>query len=111
VGAAGANGTARAYGAITGAGAIQAARTKNIVAVSRPAGLPTGVFCIQAAPGISSADTPAQVSVNWGDSGTSTPAAHSHPGFNCPAGQFEVITRDTAANNYSNSVAFYILIP
>ena len=55
------------------------------------------------------ANTPAVVSVNWGNTSISTPAAHSHPGFNCPTCQFEVITRDTAGNAYSNAVAFYIV--
>jgi hypothetical protein len=112
LGAPGAPGTARAYGHVAGGNppTLDTAHSKNIVAVTR---VLQGVYCVQAAAGISSTDSVAVVSVDWGASSSTNPAAHSHPGFNCPAGQFEVITRDneaTTAGAYSDAEDFYIII-
>jgi hypothetical protein len=107
----GADGTARAYAHVlhnTGSPTLDAAHTKNITAVSLGG---TGIYCLQAAAGISSADLPAVVSADWGTSIPSNIGVHSHPGFNCAAGQFEVITRDNATAAYVNNISFYIIIP
>ena len=110
----GAAGTARAYAHVlhnSGSPTLDTAHTKNFTGVSL---FSTGVYCLQAADGISSAELPEVVSVDWGTSIPSNPAAHAHPGFNCAAGQFEVVTRDNSgatAGAYASNISFYIIVP
>jgi hypothetical protein len=107
----GAAGTARAYAHVlanAGSPTLDTAHTKNFSGVSLAL---TGVYCLQAASGISSEELPEVVSVDWGNTTGTNISAHAHPGFNCSAGQFEVITRDNAAGTYSNTVAFYVIVP
>jgi hypothetical protein len=113
-GAAGPAGTARAYAHVVanaGSPTLDTAHTKNFSAVSLAS---TGVYCLQAASGISSEELPEVVSADWGNSSNTNPGVHAHPGFNCPTGQFEVITRDNSAATagaYTNGVSFYVIVP
>jgi hypothetical protein len=99
-GPAGPAGSARAYGYVTGAGALVAARSKGGATVSHVAA--TGVYCISI-PGISSASSVMSVGLDFADSFTSTPPAAPGdsegivevsyaPTAPCTGGQFEVHT-------------------
>jgi hypothetical protein len=108
----GAPGTARAYAYVTGGTSptLDSARTKNFASVSQPSGL-TGVYCLTptAGSGLDPSTMPFTVSVDWGTS-TTPSDAYYHPGFNCPAGQFEVITANPSGTRI-NGVNFTMIVP
>jgi hypothetical protein len=82
-------------------------------AVARPS---TGIYCITPPAGISAADTPAIISIEWGNSLGFDLLAYWYKGSPapCTAGQYHVRTYDFAAGGspvLSNDVSFAILIP
>jgi hypothetical protein len=111
-GATGAPGTARAYAYVTGGTSptLDPARTKNFASVTQPTGL-TGVYCLapSAGTGLDPSTMPFTVSVDWGTS-TTPSEAYYHPGFNCPTGQFEVITANPSGTRI-NGVNFTMIVP
>jgi hypothetical protein len=99
-GPAGPAGSARAYGYVTSAGALVAARSKGGATVSHVA--LSGIYCISI-PGISSASSVMSVDLDFAGSATSSPPAAPgdsvgiaevdfSPSAPCAAGQFEVHT-------------------
>jgi hypothetical protein len=108
-------GSGRAYALVNPSGpALDAARTKNIVAVRRPS---TGVYCLEAAAGINPAQSPAITSVEGGlstgiDLLAQAVANNTAP---CTANEFLVRTYRFGASpispTLSNQVAFYLLVP
>jgi hypothetical protein len=126
-GPAGPAGSARAYGYVTAAGAVVAARSKGGATVSHVA--TSGVYCISI-PGISSASSVMSVNLDWDESATSPPPAAAGdsegvvevsfaPGAPCTAGQFEVHTlaqtfdAATGANlgNEADDQPFVFIVP
>jgi hypothetical protein len=88
----GAPGTARAYGVVGPAGTVDAARSRAIAGVSKPA---VGVYCISLAAGINPASTTIVASPDEADP-TSTSKAVAHvksTAADCPAGRVEVVIR------------------
>ena len=82
-------GTARAYGAVSPGGVLDANVRKNATGVTHTPG--TGAYCIQPAAGIDATTTGVTVTIASG----ATPAALGYWDRNrpdCPAGQFEVRT-------------------
>ena len=110
-GAQGPAGTARAYAVVNGDASptFVATHTKNFESVTNVTGLGQGVYCLKPAAGINPDEVPFTVSVNWA-TGTTPALAFYHPGFNCPDGEFEVITSDMAGNRI-NGVDFSIIVP
>jgi hypothetical protein len=115
-GANGAPGTARAYASVN-PGAVptasfDAARTSGFTAVSHPN---PGIYCLTPAAGISPADRPSVVSVDW-DTTTSPEGngvAMRTLSF-CPAGTFGVLTeRRVGSGDASNAdnIGFSIIVP
>ena len=105
-------GTARAYAHVINTDTtptLDAALTKNFTAVSRN-GFPTGIYCLTPAAGIDSSSVPSTVSADYGTSTAKGLAWYS--GFNCPSGQFEVVTTtiDTSAF-VTNGVNFTVIVP
>jgi hypothetical protein len=91
-GSLGAPGTARAYGVVGPAGTLDAARSRAIAGVSKPA---VGVYCISLAAGINPASTTIVASPDEADP-TSTSKAVAHvksTAADCPAGRVEVVIR------------------
>jgi hypothetical protein len=111
-GAPGANGTARAYAHVNGGAAptFTAAKTHGFDLVTNANIAPGGVYCLRpaASSGIDVTKTPITVSTDWVT--TQTGDAFIHPGFNCPAGQFEVITADNAGTRV-NTISFTVIAP
>lgn len=108
----GAPGTARAYAYVTGGTSptLDGTRTKGFASVSQPSGL-TGVYCLAPAvgSGLNPSTTPFVASVDWGTS-TTPSDAYYHGGFNCPTGQFEVITANPSGTRI-NGVNFVVIVP
>jgi hypothetical protein len=106
-GPAGPAGSARAFGYVTAAGVVDAARSRGGATVSHVAD--SGVYCI-AIPGISSASSVMSVNLDFGGSATSSPppVAGDSVGLveveytpsTCTAGQFEV---NTLAQTFSGT--------
>ncbi len=90
-GANGAPGSARAYGFVTGGGALS--RSKNVTGVTHPS---TGAYCIALAAGINASTTGLVATPDFfGDSTTGTSTAHTEwdsAAQFCPAGRLEVDT-------------------
>jgi hypothetical protein len=105
---------------------LDASRTKNFTAVSRPLdpdGNPVvGVYCLTPTAGIDPATAPAVVSADWGLSAGSSLFAYTNfatpglPGRPCPAASYEVHTRQLpqvysdGETEPSNDVSFTILV-
>ncbi|MGN6256469.1 MAG: collagen-like triple helix repeat-containing protein [Solirubrobacterales bacterium] len=113
-GAEGAPGTARAYAYVHGSvtsPSFDPNRTKGFSSVTEPE---HGVYCL-AAPGIDPATTaPAVTAIyNSGFAGIPTSAKLEALGESCPAGQFEVLTRDIQSGSEVNSpnLDFTIVVP
>ena len=123
-GPAGPAGSARAYGYVTGAGALVAARSKGGATVSHTV---DGVYCITI-PGISPASSVMSVDLDFSVSATSLPAAADNsqgivevaytPDAPCTAGQFEVDTLSTTfdagglqTGNVETDQAFTFIVP
>ncbi|MGA9635314.1 MAG: hypothetical protein WBQ41_08750, partial [Solirubrobacterales bacterium] len=87
----GAPGSARAYGFVTGGGALS--RSKNVTGVTHPS---TGAYCIALAAGIDASTTGLVATPDFfGDSTTGTSTAHTEwdsAAQFCPAGRLEVDT-------------------
>lgn len=116
-GAPGPAGTARAH-AVVANGVFDAAYTKGFTAIRRPAGQPTGVYCLTPPAGVSPASTPAIVSVEWGASSGNDLLAfwNKPPPFDgCTAAEYHVRTydfqREPTVTQLSNDVAFSITLP
>jgi hypothetical protein len=107
-------GSGRAYALVTPTPALDASKTKNILAVRRPS---TGVYCLQAAAGISPTTSAAIAGAEGGFStgvdllvqvvAVNTPT--------CNADEFLVRTYKFGVSpispTLSNQVAFYLLVP
>jgi hypothetical protein len=96
---------------VTGVPSLDASRTRNFTAVSRPA---TGEYCLtlgSVTPPINPATTPVYVTVEWSNSfGDSLAAFHRSTGLGCGANQIDVLTFDFDGVA-SNNVAFEVFIP
>jgi hypothetical protein len=105
-------GTARAYAHVINTDTtptLDAALTKNFTAVSRN-GFSTGIYCLTPAAGIDSSSVPSAVSADYGTSTATGLAWYS--GFNCPSGQFEVVTTTIGSSaNVMNGVNFTVIVP
>jgi len=86
--------------------------TKNVTAVTRPAGEPVGVYCLTLAAGISPVDTHAVVSPEWSAStGSDLSVFASNEVDDCPQGTLEVRTYDLPGPALSDDVSFNIIVP
>ena len=107
-------GSGRAYALVTPAPGLDVSKTKNILAVRRPS---TGVYCVQAAAGITPSTSAAIVSVEGGlstgvDLLVQVVAANTPT---CTADEFFVRTYKFGPSpispTLSNQVSFYLLVP
>ena len=120
-GPAGPPGTARAYATVTSTGTLVAARSRGVVAVSKPASAPVGSYCITLGAGIDAATTAPVASADLGDTVTSSKdfAQVDTAGTDC-AGKLEVVVRhislDTTTSpasiaSHRTDAGFTLLIP
>jgi hypothetical protein len=86
--------------------------TKNVTAVTRPAGQPVGVYCLTLAEGISPVNTHAVASPEWSTStGFDVFVMASNEVSACPQGTLEIRTYDLPGPNLSDDVSFNIIVP
>ena len=90
----GAAGSARAYATVTSSGALVAARSHGVIAVTKPAGAPVGSYCITLSSGNDPTSAAPVASADLGDAATSSKdyAQVDTSGADC-GGKLEVITR------------------
>jgi hypothetical protein len=116
-GPAGPAGTAKAYATVdslTVPEFLEETLHPGFVAVSRPEGVPTGVYCLTPASGISVAHASPIASVEWGSSsGFDLLVEPLSEAFECPETTLEVRTYDFAGGTValSNDVSFTVLLP
>jgi hypothetical protein len=99
----GAAGSARAYATVTSSGALLAARSHGVTAVTKPAGAPVGSYCITLASGIDPASAVLVASADLGDPATSSKdyAQVDTSGADC-GGKPEVVTRHLSLDTSTN---------
>ena len=116
-GAAGAAGTARAYAVVIRTPSVSIDTTYvrgSGWAVTRPS---TGVYCVTPPAGINPANTPAIVTIDWGNSSGFDLLAYwvkLNPFAPCTASQYHIRTYDFAAGGapvLSDDVSFAVTIP
>lgn len=115
-GAPGAPGSAKAYATVDDDDvAFLNGAVKGFTAVARPAGDPTGVYCLTPAPGVDVTDATPIGSPEWNNSnGFDLFVEPLSEPFDCPAGTLEVRTYQLggdATPDLSNDVAFSVLLP
>ncbi len=116
-GPAGPAGTAKAYATVdslTVPEFLEDTLHPGFTAVSRPGGVPTGVYCLTPASGISVAHASPIASVEWGSStGFDLLVEPLSEAFECPETTLEVRTYDFAGGTValSNDVSFTVLLP
>ena len=76
----GAPGTARAYVLVNGAGTINAAKSKNVVSVTKPG---TGAYCVQLAQSIDATTVEGTVSADYSTAGPATVAYIRSSNLDC----------------------------
>lgn len=112
-GANGTPGSARAYARVLPSATtptFDPARTKNFVAVDKGTSGLAGVYCLTPAAGIDPATTPFFVSADWVNTpATGDSVAYYHPGGNCPASKFEVITANEGTR--VDTIGFTVMVP
>jgi len=87
----GQSGTARAYGVVSAAGTLDAARSKGLASVTPVTHPATGRYCIFPASGINPGSTTIVATPDQTDSGGT--AQMDSAASDCPGGAFEVVTR------------------
>jgi hypothetical protein len=105
----------RAFASVNRTPAFEAARTRNFTAVTRPA---TGIYCLTPAAGLTLANVPVMVTIEWGVSFgfdlLAYPMTSQIPFAPCTGTDIQIRTYDFAAGGapvLSNDIAFYVWVP